>query len=276
MMVVMNAIVPALHPLLNRVQQGARWVGQDEYPAWPDVAAEHERWLEFVSTKGELGRFLPRLRDRAAQRDDTLAEIGAGFFLEKQGGLPIVGWEPAGANGKTGEYLVRLPDGRGMFVEVKAPGWEQELVEAEGPQSPRLRRPKYLHAEARSTAPWNSVREAVKKAYPKVPDTMPTMVIIHDDLMVSLSDWGETIGDIALYCPRGKGHHSAGYLAEDGPFVGTAYERLGAVGVLNVTFAGAGATYRFSIYGNPNCLPRVAVPVGAFPHHYSHITGSRG
>ncbi len=75
-------IIPAHHPLLARVRQGARWVGQDAYPAWPIVADEHERWLEFINGKGELRRFLPRLRDRAAQRDDALAEIAVGYFLE--------------------------------------------------------------------------------------------------------------------------------------------------------------------------------------------------
>ena len=38
----------------------------------------------------------------------------------------------------------------------------------------RLQEPKYVGVEARATAPWASVRHAVAKAYPKMPDTMPT------------------------------------------------------------------------------------------------------
>src|SRR5207249_3564008 len=164
-------------------------------------------------------------------RDDALAEIAVGYFLERHAGLPIVGWEPPGANGKTGEYLVRLPDGRDMFVEVKARGWEEEVVLIEGWHSPRLRLPKYIHAEARATAPWRSVRETVKKAYPKMADTRPTLLVIHDDLFVALNTWPLNT-EIALYTARGRGHHPDGYLAEDGSFVGDTHRRLGAVGVL--------------------------------------------
>jgi hypothetical protein len=46
-------------------------------------------------------------------------------FLEPHARLPVVEWEPGGANGKTGKHLVRLPNGREMFVEVKARGWEE-------------------------------------------------------------------------------------------------------------------------------------------------------
>jgi hypothetical protein len=91
-----------------------------------------------------------------------------------------VGWEPPGADRATGEYIVSVSDGRDMFVEVKARGWEQEIVQAEGTRSPRLQQPKYIHAEFRSMAPWMTVREAAKKAYHKMPNMMPTLLVIHD------------------------------------------------------------------------------------------------
>lgn len=229
-------LVPARHPLLHHARQGARWVSQTDYPASPEIADEHERWLRFVDGKGELARFLSRLRDRAGQRDDTLAGIAVGYLLERHARLPVVEWEPGGANGKTGEYLVRLPNGREMFVEVKARGWEEEVVLLEGWQSPRLRLPKYIDAGGGATAPWRSVRESVKKAYPKMGDTRPNLLVINDDLFGVLNTWPMNT-EIALYKPRGLGRHDAdSYLGEDGCFVGHAYQRLGAVGVLNVDF----------------------------------------
>src|SRR5207244_13539958 len=96
---------PAVVPFCAHRGRAAPWVGQDDYPSWIEVADEHERWLQFVDGKGDLARFLPRLRYRAGQRDDALAEIAVGYFLERHAGLPIVGWEPPGANGNTGEYL---------------------------------------------------------------------------------------------------------------------------------------------------------------------------
>ena len=257
----MNAIEPGRHPLLHRVEQAARWVNQDAYPAWPTVADEHERWLRFTEEKGEFERFLPRLRGRPAQRDETIAEIGVAYFLERRCDLPIQTWEPPGENGKTGEFGISLSDGRTMFVEVKSPGWEAEIVEREGKDSPRLAQPMHIHGEAHSTAPWQRVREAVRKAYLKMPATTPTLLVIRDDLSVSLNDWPQNVMEIALHCPRHVGS-TGGYMAEAGSFVGSDFKNLGAEGILNVDFPcdDPGARYRFAVYDNPNCLAAVAVP----------------
>ena len=146
-----------------------------------------------------------------------------------------------------------------MFVEVKSPGWEAEIARIEGRASLRLQMPKYIQAEARSTDPVRSLRGALAKAYPKMPDSLPTLLVINDDLMVPLHSWGNVV-EIALYCERGTGHHSSGYLAEDGCFVGTQYERLGGVGIFNVRLGASGLEYRFSLFDNPCGLPRTAVP----------------
>ena len=148
-----------------------------------------------------------------------------------------------------------------MFVEVKSPGWEAEVPTIPGAKSTRLSQPKHIHAQGGSTAPWRSIRDSVKKAYPKMPDTMPTLLVIQDDLMVPLHSWLETV-DIALYCPRGRGQHDpkSSYLAEDGCFVGSDFERLGAVGVLNIEYPFEGTRYRFTLFDNPHCLEAVDVP----------------
>src|SRR2546426_8396306 len=103
-----------------------------------------------------------------------------------------------------------------MFVEVKSPGWESEIANVEGQDSPRLQQPKYINAEARITGPWLSVRNSVKMAYPKMPNSIPTLLMIADDLTVPLSNWLLNV-EIALYS------------ADGGCFAGSKYQRLGAV-----------------------------------------------
>lgn len=243
------------HPLLYSMSQKARWVGKDDFPASPVWADEVEKWLRFVDNRGKLDRFfLPRLRDRAPKRDETLSEIAVAYFLETQCGLRIKEWEPEGSNGMAGEFLVDLQSNGQMFVEVKSPGWEKEIVDAQGPSSFRLSPPKYLSGDGGSTDPVMPVRQAVAKAYPKLPDAMPTLLIIADDLIVSLNAWGESAPQAALYSQ------------EDGCFAEKQYERLGAVGIFNV-FLKASLEYKFAVFRNPNCLDAVALPCNVFPDY---------
>ncbi len=232
---------------------------------WAD---EIERWLEFVHHAGVLPRFLPVLRGPRTKCESALAEIAVGYFIEKQCGISIAEWEPVGTNGKRGEFLVDVAPAGRMFIEVKSPGWEDEIAKEEGQDSPRLSGPKHINAEARSTAPWTSVRHAVAKAYPKMPDYLPTILIINDDLMVSLNSWPLSV-DIALYCPRAGGF-TTGYLVEDGCFVGSNYERLGAVGIFQVDFPDRNPRYRFEIFENPNALQAVELPQALFPGYARH------
>src|SRR2546430_1007542 len=67
------------------------------------------------------------------------------------------------------------------------------------------------------------------------------------------------VTDIGLYTPKRAGH-TAGYLAEDGPFVDGRCERLGAVGVFNVRLIDTIIEYRFRLFENPHALANVAVP----------------
>jgi len=66
----------------------------------------------------------------------------------------VIGWEPPGVGGTLGEYLIKIGP-TSTFVQVKSPGWENEIAKAEGQTSPRLQRPKYLHGEVVATAPWS-------------------------------------------------------------------------------------------------------------------------
>jgi len=171
----MGTIDPNRHPFLYDVSQNAHWVGTDKFPACPEWADEHEAWLRFVKDTGALDHYLPRLKGPKERCDEAFAEVAAAYFLVVKCGMRLLEWEPLGAKGKRGECLVGFDPSESMFVEVKAPGWEDESVKAEGQATPRLKQPKYIHAEARSTWPWAAVSHSVKKAYPKMPDTMPPL-----------------------------------------------------------------------------------------------------
>lgn len=227
-------------------------------PSCLEWADEHEAWLRFVKDGGALHHYLPRLRGPKEKRDEAFAEIAPAYFFGTKCGLSIFEWEPAGANGKLGEYLMGFDRRQPVFVEVKAPGWEQEIAKAEGQESLRLQQPKYIQAEARATAPWASVRHAVTKAYPKFLDTLRNLLVINDDLVVTLLDWSPTVTKIGLYTPKSVGHTS-GYLAEDGPLADGRFERLGAVAVFNVRLVST-IEYRLRIFENPHALPAVVVP----------------
>ena len=266
----MNYIDSTRHPLLHRLSQGAEWTAEDAFPAWPEWADVHEEWLRFVNDKGESDRFLPRLKKSAYQRDRTLSEIGVGYFLEVKCSLPIVEWEPPGDGGKKGEYLVSCAQGK-IFVEVKTGGWQKDIVEAEGKNSPRLSQPKYIHAEARSVGPWAVIRNAVSNAYPKFPDSMPTLLIIRDDYFTDLDEFNV---NLALYCPA-VGERAGGYLAENGCFVDKRYERLGGVGILNVELPADGLQYRFFLCDNTNAVNAVKLPMSTFPGHPRYSAKNR-
>ena len=217
---------PSRHPGLHRVSQGAKWAGQDDFPAFLCWADEHEAWVRFVGASATLDHYLPRLRGVKERRDEAFAEIAVAYFFATRCGLSVFDWQPAGNGGRLGEFLVGFDRRSPVFVEVKSPGWEDEIVKAEGRNSPRLQ-VKHVDMDGRSTAPWAAVRHAVAKAYPKMPDSMATLLVINDDLITPLTDWGKWVTKIALYTPRSPGH-TTGYLAEDGPFVDNRYERLGA------------------------------------------------
>ena len=105
-----------------------------------------------------------------------------------------------------------------------------------------------------------------------MPDSIPTLVVINDDLLVSLLDWSPTVTDIGLYAPKSSGHTS-GYLAEGGPFADARCERLGAVGVLNVRLPATGIEYRFRLFENHHALAAVRVPP-SFAEGYPRYTGA--
>lgn len=271
----MTPIDPSRHPLLHCVAQGAAWAGQDQFPG--SVGADvFEAWLQFIACKGELGRFHHRLQTSTKeQRDETFTEIGCAYFLEKKLGLPIIGWEPPGVAGKKGEFLVALPDGHRMFVEVKSPGWEAEITRTEPATvaAARLSQPKYPGVEAFFYSAEPPIVTAVKKAYGKFPDTTPTLLLIFDDERVPLTEMclDDLLGTFyEKHIPGTKDPSDPTKEKEDGCFFDSRFERLGAVGILNYGYARHPGDLRFALFRNPHALTAVAVPREAFPGRDVH------
>jgi hypothetical protein len=211
-----------LGPLGSSVADGSSWLGADEFPSSQSWADELERVLAFAHSRGGFERCLGDLRGSASQRDSALAELRVAFFLDRNG-FRLVDWKPRGAGVKEGECSVACPSGHDIFVEVKSPGWESELQQAER-LSGRTRLPKYINAEARFIDSAAAIRFAVTKAYPKFAANRKNLLVIADDLFVGFEHRPDFAADRALYArhvePEKKGY-----------FTDSTYERLGGVGI---------------------------------------------
>jgi len=239
--------------MLALMTKGARWLGQDASPG-SDLAADAiEEWLGFIKSSGRLDHYLPRLRDRAAVRDEALAEIQVAYFLDRQG-YPVVSWDPPkGARGVCEFCAAVSGPVPTMAVEVKAPGWEAEITDEMLRKEPdRRTQPKYKpYAETRPSGPWERVRKAIEDACEQLPATMPALLIINDDLVLNLNRFPIDVVWGALYERRS---------GRPGCFTDPTFAGLGAVGVLNVEYGDTGARFTFRLYENPSCTPEVRLP----------------
>ncbi len=127
-------------------------VGADQFPSCLDWADEHEAWLRFIEQAGALDHYRARRGGPKQRRDEAFAEIAVAYFFSATCGMSVFGWEPRGAIGKRGEFLVGSDPRQPVFVEVKSPGWEDEIVKAEGQDTPRLHQPKYVEGDGRAGA----------------------------------------------------------------------------------------------------------------------------
>lgn len=251
--------LPNQYQLLQKIFQESRWSGKDQFPSDNLWADEAEKWLRYIKSKGQFEKFLPRLRDLPAQRDETLSEIKAAYFIETYAECPITSWEPPGDNGKLGEFCFSL-SGQEVFCEVKSPGWEQAIVESQGIKSPRLDLPKFIPGvEVGSFANWPYVRASVLRAYPKFPDNTPTLLILVDDFKVCLTD--DPLG-----MPK------ALYESGTGCFMSNQFTNLGAIAALNVQNTGK-IEYRFSVYHNPMALKPAVIPREIFGKYKQFFNG---
>jgi hypothetical protein len=184
-------------------------------------------------------------------------ELRVAFYLEANG-FRVVEWSPQGVGGHLGEFAVEGASRRRVFVEVKSPGWEGELSDEER-RGGRKAQPKYIDLEGRSVAPWRKVRYEVEKAYRKFHPHIPNLLVIADDLFVSLEDGTDLHIGQALYSDS---------KAEPGYFTDARYERLGGVGVFWVKsgriwlseYRRSHPDYQMRLFLNPNALSATALP----------------
>jgi hypothetical protein len=242
--------VPAgvqLGTLTSTIRDGAGWTTTDQFPSHQTWADEVERVLSFAHAKGQFEHYLPRLRSNARQRSAALTELRVAFFLSRNE-FPVVEWEPIGANNREGEFTIMTPIGEKIFVEVKSPTWESELSDEEK-TSGRKELGKYIHLETRPIAPWQNVQYAVNNAYGKFRSDTPNLLIIADDLFVSLEYGTEMQAAHALYSPRHGGH-----------FTTASKENLGGVGFFWVKNNLMEVSYEMKLFLNPHALPSVILP----------------
>lgn len=232
-----------LGPLSSTVADGSSWLGADEFPSSQLWADELERVLAFASGRGGFERCLGDLRGSASQRDSALAELRVAFYFDRNG-FRLTEWKPRGANLKEGEYCIVSPSGQDIFVEVKSPGWEGELLQTER-LAGRTALPKYINAEARAVDRAGPIRFAVGKAYSKFAENKKNLLVVADDLFLGLQHRTDIPAHRALYAHDPDPEQA-------GCFANASYDRLGGVGIFWVCKALDGpVSYEMRLFVNP-------------------------
>ena len=258
------------YPLLYKILENAKWKGTDDFPADELWASEHEKWLEFVISKNQLNRFLPRLtKQDSRKKDEAFAEINSAYFLEAIQGFPISEWEPTGVGRSKGDFLLNV-NSIFIFCEVKSPGWEAEIISSQGFMTPRLSLPKYINGEVKGVDNSIAIRNAIDKDYKDLSSDKPTLLIFNDDLWfsvfneISVSDSENLPLSIyrALYYeplpPPYTDTKPTGYFKTD------LYKHLSGILFLNVINNGQ-IRYKYAIFENHmalNKLPNEMIQIG--------------
>jgi hypothetical protein len=227
------------------IMEGSRWQWKDAFPSSQLFADEVEKILCYTLYQGQFEQYLGRLRGSANQRDAALAELRVAFFFHRNG-FPISQWRPIGAknrdgNDTDGEYLLRGPMKVDVFTEVKNRGWESELTPEEK-QAGRQHRPKYLSFDGRAVGQHQSIQGAIDKAYEKFSVQTPNLLIIYDDLFVSLQHGTDMFANPALY------------EASQGYFKDSKYDHLGGIGIFWAPWTSKGIEYGIKLYLNPHAI----------------------
>ena len=218
------------------------------YKTYIERKLEINKWLLFLKNKNQLNRYLPRLtKVTKAMREETLAEISSAYILEILLGYTIVNWEEKTVGDKDVDFVIKDGIDR-IYCEVKSPGWESQLTKKELKKGDQGRRgkPKYLPHEVRFFAHWTSIRYAIKKAYPKFLPNYKNLIIINDDLWVSILDFPtNTPIDIALYEEAGQYNNEKGYFANGD------YENIGGILFLDINPTSK-RKYKIKFFPNKN------------------------
>jgi hypothetical protein len=241
-----------LGPVARKPINPDAWRGG--YPGPDAYVKEFESLLHFANQNGYLERFRPNLESIDRQRDKALNELRLAYLFAGLG-FGIGEWNPAGANGKIGEFLLNTPEKQSVFVELKSRGWESELTEAQK-KAGLAKSTKYEVWKGGAIGNWKAVHECIKaeNCYPKFRNDSPNLLVMADDLRVSLTDSAFHVG-AALF-------GEARFYQEDGYFTTDRFENIGELGIFNC-FSDAlsrGMEYEFTIYENPKALPATRLP----------------
>lgn len=239
-----------LGPVARRLINPDRWTGM--YPAHEEYALELDALLDFANTEGYLRRFLPNIENKDRQRDKALSELRLAYLFRSLG-FAIPQWDPPGANGMKGEFKLATPSEPDVFVEIKSRGWESELTQAQI-DAGMAKLLKYDVWKGGAVGNWQAVHACISSTncYPKFLPTQPNLLIMADDLNVSLHD--------SLFQVHQALFGEKRFFGEDGYFTTNRFENIGALGIFNFAARGQGVEYEFVIFRNPNALPATQLP----------------
>jgi hypothetical protein len=249
-----------LGPLTMTIMEGARWQWKDAFPSSQVFADEVEKVLSYALSQGQFEHYLGRLRGSANQRDAALAELRVAFFFHRNR-FPVSQWRPIGAknskgNDTDGEYMLRGPTKVDVFTEVKNRGWESELTPEEK-KAGRQHQPKHLSFDGRAIGQDQNIQDAIDKAYEKFEARTPNLLIIYDDLFVSLQHGTDIFANQALYERNYQGY-----------FSDSKYDHLGGVGIFWAPWTSKGIEYGMKLYLNPYAVKPLPYDLAKGFHGY--------
>jgi len=114
---------------------------------------------------------------------------------------------------------------------------------------------KYIPSECRFFGHWKNIRYAIKKAYPKFLSNCKNLVIIQDDLFVSILDFPtKTPIDIALYEKTGQYNNEKSY------FANSDYENVGGILFIDINPTNS-KKYKIKFFPNENSKVPFIIPI---------------
>jgi hypothetical protein len=153
----------------------------------------------------------------------------------------------------TGELMLTSPGNPDLFVEIKSRGWESELTQTQK-YAGLAKLLKYDVWKGGAVGNWQAVHACISSdnCYPKFLPTKPNLLIMADDLNVSLHD--------TLFQVREALFGEKRFLGEDGYFATNRFENIGGLGIFNFGARSRGVEYEFIVFLNPNALPATKLP----------------
>lgn len=251
---------------------GAKWRDADAFPAPQAFANDVEEVLAFLQREGHLLKFLKRVQAQNSprRRDDLLAEVRAAFYLA-QNNFRIVEWEPLAETGKTGEFRCTFKESPTIFVEVKRPSWQSELMPSRNSERrrfseeekkrrlARIEQGKFVIGQAEGGAVGSHVAamDVVRRnILPKLSQNCPNLAVIADDFHYSPVGVPNLLQFV---------EHEFLHPAHDpeNPEDRFTYERLGGVLFLDVrAMSGQPVDYLVKYVSNPGAIAACALPLG--------------